>query len=80
MGDVDLREEQEPLKNEYERNPEAARVTLTATGEEQDDVRSCSVDIGRAIHEAESTRERAGPARGPARGTSCWAGWRPAHS
>jgi uncharacterized OsmC-like protein len=68
MGDIDLREEQEPLKNEYERNPEAARVTLTATGEEQDDVRSCSVDIGRAIYEAELHEGAGGPGAGACSG------------
>jgi len=68
MGDIDLREEQEPLKNEYERNPEAARVTLTATGEERDDVRSCSVDIGRAIYEAELHEGAGGPGAGACSG------------
>jgi len=52
MSDVDLREEQEPLKDEYEADPESARVTITASGEERD-ARSCSVDIGRAVYEAE---------------------------
>lgn len=61
MSDVDLREEQEPLKREYEENPDAAKVTLSATGEEQDDVRSCSVDIGRAIYEAELHEGAGGP-------------------
>lgn len=61
MGKIDLREEQEPLKDEYERDPEAAQVTLTATGEEQDDVRACSVDIGRAIYEAELHEGAGGP-------------------
>lgn len=61
MADIDLQEEQEPLKSEYETNPEAAQITLTATGEEQDDVRSCSVDIGRAIYEAELHEGAGGP-------------------
>lgn len=61
MSDTDLQEEQEPLKNEYEENPEAAQITLTATGEEQEDVRSCSVDIGRAIYEAELHEGAGGP-------------------
>lgn len=61
MGDVDLEEEQAPLKEEYETNPDAAQMTLTATGEEQDDVRSCSVDIGRAIYEAELHEGAGGP-------------------
>ncbi|MDZ5811299.1 OsmC family protein [Halorubrum sp. AD140] len=61
MSDVNLREEQEPLKREYEENPDAAKITLTATGAEQDDVRSCSVDIGRAIYEAELHEGAGGP-------------------
>lgn len=56
-----LRDEQQPLKTEYETNPDAARITLTATGAEQDDVRSCSVDIGRAMYEAELHEGAGGP-------------------
>lgn len=61
MPNIDLQEEQEPLKTEYQENPDAARVTLTATGEEQDDVRACSVDIGRAMYEAELHEGAGGP-------------------
>lgn len=61
MSDIDLRAEQEPLKSEYAENPDAAQITLTATGEEQDDVRSCSVDIGRAMYEAELHEGAGGP-------------------
>ncbi|MDY6818184.1 MAG: OsmC family protein [Halobacteriales archaeon] len=61
MAEVDLQEEQAPLKEEYEEDPEAAKITLTATGEEEDDVRSCSVDIGRAIYEAELHEGAGGP-------------------
>ncbi|GAB3670035.1 OsmC family protein [Halopiger thermotolerans] len=61
MSDINLQDEQEPLKKEYEENPDAARVTLTATGEEQADVRSCSVDIGRAMYEAELHEGAGGP-------------------
>lgn len=68
MGDIHLKNEQEPLKREYERNPEAAQITLTATGEEQDDVRSCSVDIGRAIYEAELHEGAGGPGAGACSG------------
>ena len=53
MGVDDLQRTQEPLKAEYGQNPEAAKVTLTATGEEGDDARACNIDIGRAIYEAE---------------------------
>lgn len=61
MGNVDLQQEQAPLKAEYETSPDAAQITLTATGEEQDDVRVCSVDIGRAIYEAELHEGAGGP-------------------
>jgi len=60
-SETDLATEQEPLKERYEADPEAAKITLTATGEEQDDVRSCSVDIGRAIYEAELHEGAGGP-------------------
>lgn len=61
MPESDLRDEQEPLKREYEESPEAAQIALTATGEEHDDVRACSVDIGRAIYEAELHEGAGGP-------------------
>ncbi|WP_255194510.1 OsmC family protein [Natronobeatus ordinarius] len=64
----DLQTDQEPLKAEYEENPAAATITLTATGEQQDDVRSCSVDIGRAIYEAELHEGAAGPGTGACSG------------
>lgn len=68
MPDIDLQEEQKPLKKEYETNPESAQVTLSATGQEQDDVRSCSVDIGRAIYEAELHEGAGGPGAGACSG------------
>jgi uncharacterized OsmC-like protein len=43
-----LRSIQAPLKQRYEDEPEAARVTLAASGELGEGV-SCSVDTGRAI-------------------------------
>lgn len=68
MSNIDLRSEQEPLKREYEERPEAAQITLTATGSEQDDARSCSVDIGRAIYEAELHEGAGGPGAGACSG------------
>jgi uncharacterized OsmC-like protein len=61
MTENDLREAQAPLKERYRDDPDAARITLTATGEREDDVRSCSVDIGRAIYEAELHEGAGGP-------------------
>ena len=38
MSESDLREEQAPLKERYEEEPDAAKITLTAAGEQHDDV------------------------------------------
>jgi uncharacterized OsmC-like protein len=46
-----LREIQGPLKESYERSPEAALVTLEASGSLGEGI-SCSVDTGRALAEA----------------------------
>ena len=68
MTDSDLREVQKPLKAEYEDDPEAAKITMSATGEQHDDARSCSVDIGRAIYEAELHEGTGGPGTGACSG------------
>lgn len=68
MGQQSLRELQEPIKERYADDPDAAKVTLTATGEEDDDVRACSVDIGRAIYEAELHEGTGGPGTGACSG------------
>ncbi|HJQ43635.1 MAG TPA: OsmC family protein [Jatrophihabitantaceae bacterium] len=51
MGSPSLRDIQAPLKERYREDPDAARITLSATGELGEGV-SCSVDTGRAIAEA----------------------------
>jgi uncharacterized OsmC-like protein len=51
---VDIRSLQKPLKEEYRRDPKASRITLTAKGGETSTPMSCSVDIGRAVYEAEA--------------------------
>jgi len=53
MTDSDLRETQQPLKETYDSDPEAAQVTLTATGATAADATSCSVEVGEAIYEAQ---------------------------
>ncbi|MFC6718069.1 OsmC family protein [Natrialbaceae archaeon GCM10025810] len=68
MSDSDLQEAQRPLKETYEEDPEQARVTLTASGAAQSDVRSCNVDIGRAIYEAELHEGAAGTGTGACSG------------
>jgi uncharacterized OsmC-like protein len=51
MDTVELRNLQAPLKQRYRDNPDAATITLKARGNLGDGI-SCSVDTGRAIHEA----------------------------
>jgi uncharacterized OsmC-like protein len=51
----ELRDLQRPLKAGYREDPTTARITLTAKGGEGDTgVASCSVDLGRAIYEAQA--------------------------
>ncbi|MFC6614585.1 OsmC family protein [Halopenitus salinus] len=68
-SETDLREAQEPLKEQYEEDPEAAKVTLSASGAEQaEEGRACNVDIGRAIYEAELHEGAGGPGSGACSG------------
>jgi uncharacterized OsmC-like protein len=56
-----LRDDQAPLKDRYAANPDAAEITLTATGAEHGDARSCSVEVGQALYEAELHEGVGGP-------------------
>jgi uncharacterized OsmC-like protein len=51
---MDLRETQAPLKQRYREDPGTAQVTLTADGSAADGPISCSIDIGRAVYEAQA--------------------------
>jgi uncharacterized OsmC-like protein len=51
---VDIRSLQKPLKEQYRQDPKSSRITLTAKGSETGTPLSCSVDIGRAIYQAEA--------------------------
>lgn len=51
---MDVRSLQKPLKEQYRRDPGSSRITLTAKGSETSTPMSCSVDIGRAIYQAEA--------------------------
>src|SRR5213594_3079119 len=53
-GVMDVRTLQRPLKEQYRREPSSSRITLTAKGSETTTPLSCSVDIGRAIYQAEA--------------------------
>ena len=65
---MDLREMQQPLKEEYRTDPEKARITLAARGSRTDAPVTCSVDIGRAIYEAQAHGGVGGPGTGACSG------------
>ena len=51
---MDIRSIQKPLKEQYRKDPGSSRITLTAKGGQTDTPLSCSVDIGRALYQAEA--------------------------
>jgi uncharacterized OsmC-like protein len=51
---MDLRSIQQPLKEQYRREPDSSRITLRAKGGQTDAPIACSVDIGRAVYKAEA--------------------------
>ncbi|MGA9812665.1 MAG: OsmC family protein [Terriglobales bacterium] len=51
---MDLRSVQQPLKEQYRREPGSSRITLKAKGGETATPMACSVDLGRALYQAEA--------------------------
>src|SRR5438067_2053434 len=51
---MDIRSLQKPLKEQYRNDPNTSRITIRAKGGQTDVPVSCSVDIGRAIYNAEA--------------------------
>jgi uncharacterized OsmC-like protein len=51
---MNLREVQKPLKDGYRAHPESSKITLVARGGQGDAPIACSVDLGRAIYEAQA--------------------------
>ncbi len=51
---MDIRSLQKPLKERYRSDPGASRITLRATGSQTGTPVACSVDIGRAIYQAQA--------------------------
>jgi uncharacterized OsmC-like protein len=51
---MNLRSIQEPLKERYRNEPSTSRITLKAHGNRVDTSMACSVDIGRAIYQAQA--------------------------
>lgn len=51
---MDLRTIQKPLKEQYKNDPNSSRITLRAKGGQTNTPVACSVDIGRAIYNAQA--------------------------
>ena len=51
---MDLRTLQRPLKERYRTEPDAAKITLRAQGSQTDQPIACSVDLGRALYQAQA--------------------------
>jgi uncharacterized OsmC-like protein len=51
---MDLRALQRPLKDRYRADPTSSIITLQARGAQTDAPISCSVDIGRAVYDAQA--------------------------
>jgi uncharacterized OsmC-like protein len=58
---MDLRELQRPLKQRYRADPATALLTLRASASQEDSPMACSVDIGRALYEAQAHSGVGGP-------------------
>ena len=65
---MDLRSLQRPLKEQYRNDPTASQITLRAKGGQTDVPVSCSVDIGRAIYNAEAHKGVGGGGTGACSG------------
>ena len=68
MDSGSLRETQRPLKERYRAEPAEARITLTARGSETAGAAACSVDIGRAVYEAQAHAGVGGAGTAPCSG------------
>src|SRR5260370_24399995 len=51
---MDIRSLQKPLKEQYRKDPNASQITIRAKGGQTDVPVACSIDIGRAIYQAEA--------------------------
>ena len=65
---MDLRSLQKPLKEQYRNDPNASQITLRAKGGQGDVAVACSVDLGRAIYNAEAHKGVGGAGAGACSG------------
>src|SRR3954470_12102649 len=65
---MDIRSLQKPFKDQYRQDPTSSRITLTARGRQTDAPISCSVDLGRAIYDAQAHQGVGGAGTGACSG------------
>jgi uncharacterized OsmC-like protein len=65
---MDIRSLQKPLKDQYRSDPNASKITIRAKGGQSDAPIACSVDIGRAIYQAEAHKGVGGAGSGACSG------------
>ena len=65
---MDLRSLQKPLKEQYRSDPNASRIKMRAKGAQTDVPVSCSIDIGRAVYQAEAHKGVGGGGTGACSG------------
>jgi uncharacterized OsmC-like protein len=65
---MDIRSLQKPLKDQYRSDPNASKISLRAKGGESGAPIACSVDIGRAIYQAEAHKGVGGASSGACSG------------
>src|SRR5215475_8263650 len=65
---MDLRAMQRPLKEQYRADPSSSRITLTAHGRQAGAPIACSVDLGRAIYDAQAHKGVGGAGTGACSG------------
>src|SRR6202041_2336098 len=65
---MDIRSLQKPLKEQYRNDPNASKITIRAKGGQTDVPVACSVDIGRAVYQAEAHKGVGGAGTGACSG------------
>jgi uncharacterized OsmC-like protein len=65
---MDIRSLQKPLKEQYRNDPNASKITIRAKGGQTDVPVACSVDIGRAVYQAEAHKGVGGAGAGACSG------------
>jgi uncharacterized OsmC-like protein len=65
---MDVRSLQRPLKDRYRQEPSSSRITLTARGSQTDAPIACSIDLGRAIYDAQAHQGVGGAGTGACSG------------